>query len=285
MILKPLKKRLVGWLAPWLAYGMIRLLGRTVRSEAIGAEIPNSLWRRGIPFIMAFWHSRLLMMHWAYRGKKMSFLISAHRDGQIMGKAGKMLGHHPIVGSSTRKGVSAFKHMVQALRNGSDIVIAPDGPKGPRQRAQIGVIELSRMSGRPIVPVTFSASKKIVFNSWDRFVLPYPFSKGVFIWGEPIQVDAGGDRAHLEEKRALLENRLNETIILIPSPLEGAREKILSLRRKTSRIYNIEFRNTKSETSTNVRSTSNRNVKVSEFEHLDFGFASSFDIRISDLIS
>ncbi|MGQ9647501.1 MAG: DUF374 domain-containing protein, partial [Thermodesulfobacteriota bacterium] len=77
-------------------------------------------------------------------------------------------------------------------------------------KAQIGVIELSRITGRPIVPVTFSASKKMVFNSWDRFVLPYPFSRGVFIWGEPIQVDPKGDRAHLEEKRLLLENRLNE---------------------------------------------------------------------------
>ena len=140
----------------------------------------------------------------------MSFLISAHRDGQIMGKAGKMLGHRPIVGSTTRKGFSAFKNMIRALQNGSDIVIAPDGPKGPRQKAQIGVIELSRITGRSIVPVTFSASKKIVFNSWDRFVLPYPFSRGVFICGDPIHVDPTGDRTHLEEKRLLLENRLNE---------------------------------------------------------------------------
>jgi lysophospholipid acyltransferase (LPLAT)-like uncharacterized protein len=127
-----------------------------------------------------------------------------------MGKAGKMLGHRPIVGSTTRKGFSAFKNMIKALQNGSDIVIAPDGPKGPRQKAQIGVIELSRITGRPIVPVTFSASKKVVFNSWDRFVLPYPFSRGVFIWGDPIHVDPKGDRTHLEEKRLLLENRLND---------------------------------------------------------------------------
>ena len=210
MFLKPLKKKLVAWLAPWFAYWTIRILGRAVRSKVINPEIPESLWERRIPFIMAFWHSRLLMMHWAYLGKKMSFLISSHRDGQIMGRAGKLLGHHPIVGSTTRKGVSAFKNMIKALQNGSDMVIAPDGPRGPRQKAQIGVIELSRITGRPIVPVTFSASKKMVFNSWDRFVLPYPFSRGVFIWGEPIQVDPQGDRAHLEEKRLLLENRLNE---------------------------------------------------------------------------
>jgi len=210
MSLKPLKKKLVAWLGPWLAYWTIKLLGRTGRFEVINPGIPKSFWERGIPFIIVFWHARLLMMHWAYRGKNVSFLISSHRDGQIIGKAGKLLGYHPIVGSTTRKGFSAFKNMIKALQNGSDMVIAPDGPKGPRQKAQIGVIELSRITGRPIVPVTFSASKKIVFNSWDRFVLPYPFSRGVFIWGEPIHVDPKGDRTHLEEKRLLLENRLNE---------------------------------------------------------------------------
>jgi lysophospholipid acyltransferase (LPLAT)-like uncharacterized protein len=210
MFLKPLKKKLVSWLGPWLAFSTIRILGWTVRIEVINPEIPRSFWEKGIPFIIAFWHGRLLMMAHMYRGKKMSFLISPHRDGQIMGKAGKLLGHHPIVGSTTRNGLSGFKNMIKAIQNGSDIVIAPDGPRGPRHKAQIGVIELSRLTGKPIVPVTFSASRKVIFNSWDRFLIPYPFSRGVFIWTEPILVDANGDRRHLEEKRLLLENRLNE---------------------------------------------------------------------------
>jgi lysophospholipid acyltransferase (LPLAT)-like uncharacterized protein len=72
------------------------------------------------------------------------------------------------------------------------------------------VIELARLTGRPIVPITFNASKRKIFNTWDRFLLPYPFSRGVFIWGEPIVVDPKGNRAHLEEKRLLLERKLNE---------------------------------------------------------------------------
>ena len=208
--LKPLKKRIVAWLAPRLTYWTIRVLGRAMRIEVIYPEIPGSLWERGIPFIMAFWHARLLMMHWAYRGKYMSFLISSHRDGQIMGKAGKLLGHHPTVGSTTHKGFSGFKNMIKALQNGSDIMIIPDGPREPCHKVQIGVIELSRLTGKPIVPVTFSAAKKTVLNTWDRFLLPYPFSSGVFIWGEPIQVNPDGDRTHLEEKRLLLEKQLNE---------------------------------------------------------------------------
>ncbi len=201
---------MVAWLAPWFAYGTIRVLGRAVRFEVINPEVPKSFWERGIPFIIVFWHGRLLMIPHSYEGKKVGFLASPHRDGQVVGKALQQLGFHMILGSTTRQGFSAFKKMFRALQNGSDVAVTPDGPRGPRYKAQIGVIELSRITGRPIVPVTFSASRKIVFNSWDRFVLPYPFSRGVFIWGEPIHVDPKGDRNHLEEKRLLLENRLNE---------------------------------------------------------------------------
>ena len=100
--------------------------------------------------------------------------------------------------------------MVKDYQNGFDIALTPDGPRGPRYQVQIGVIELAKLTGRPIVPCTFSASKRKIFKTWDRFLLPYPFAKGVFIWGEPIHVDANGDQAHFEERRTLLERRLNE---------------------------------------------------------------------------
>jgi lysophospholipid acyltransferase (LPLAT)-like uncharacterized protein len=210
MFLKPLRKKIVASLGPRFTYWAIKALGWTVRLKVIHPEIPRSLWERGIPFIMTFWHGRLLMMAHGYKGKMLSFLISSHRDGQIMGKAGQWFGHHPIVGSTTRKGFSGFKNMIKAIQNGSDVVIAPDGPKGPHQKAQMGVVELSRLTGKPMVPVSFSASKKILLNTWDRFLLPCPFSRGVFIWGDPIYIDPDGNRNHLEERRQLLENRLNE---------------------------------------------------------------------------
>jgi lysophospholipid acyltransferase (LPLAT)-like uncharacterized protein len=210
MFLKPLKKKLVAWLGPSLVYWTMKILGWTVRIKVIHPEFPRSFWEKGIPFIIAFWHGRLLMMPHCYKGKKLSFLVSPHRDGQIVGRGVMRFGFNPILGSSTRKGFSGFKNMIKALQNGSDIMIIPDGPKGPRYKAQIGVIELSRLTGKPIVPVTFSASRRIVFNTWDRFLFPYPFSRGVFIWGEPIHVDPNGDRTYLETKRLLLENRLTE---------------------------------------------------------------------------
>jgi hypothetical protein len=210
MFLKTLKKKLVSWLGPWLAYRVIRILGRTMRFEVVNPEIQRSFLEKDIPYIGAFWHDRLLMMPFGYEGKKLGFLVSPHRDGQIVGRALKRFGLNPIFGSSSRGGASAIKEMVRAIQNGSDMAIVPDGPRGPRHRLQLGVIELARRTGNPILPLTFSASKKKIFKTWDRFLLPYPFSKGVFVWGEPIYVDRDGERDYLEEMRLLVERRLNE---------------------------------------------------------------------------
>lgn len=90
------------------------------------------------------------------------------------------------------------------------MAIAPDGPRGPRFKVQTGIIQLARISGRPIIPFTFSAFPRKEFNSWDRFIIPFPFSRGVFVWGEPIWVDHAASAAEVEEKALLLEKILQE---------------------------------------------------------------------------
>jgi lysophospholipid acyltransferase (LPLAT)-like uncharacterized protein len=209
---KTLRKKLVVWLGPWLAYWVVKILGWTMRFRHLNTEIPMSFIEKGTPAIGAFWHGRLLLMPVMYRvtGRKLSFLVSPHRDGQVIGKAAERFGYNAILGSTTRRGFSALNQMVKVLDQGQDLAIVPDGPRGPRFEVQMGVIELAKLTKRPIVSLSFSASKKKIFKTWDRFVLPYPFSKGVFIWGEPVRVDPDGDQAHLEEKRLLLEKRLNE---------------------------------------------------------------------------
>lgn len=103
-----------------------------------------------------------------------------------------------------------MREMLKAYREGYDIAITPDGPRGPRYRVQSGVIELARRTGMAIIPLTFSASRKKMFRSWDRFLFPYPFSRGVFIWGEPLFVPRQMDRDTFEQKRLLLERGLRE---------------------------------------------------------------------------
>ena len=165
---------MVVWLGPSLAYWTIKVLGWTMKFEEVRPEIPRSFREKGIFGIGAFWHGRLLMMPMVYKGKKLSFLVSPHRDGQIVGRALERFGFHAILGSTNRKGFTAFKQMLRATQDGSDIALTPDGPKGPRYRVQIGVIELAKLTGRPVVPLTFSASRRSCSIPGISFFFPIP---------------------------------------------------------------------------------------------------------------
>ena len=195
---------------PLLGYWIIKLLSWSIRIEVINGQVYDERCRRGEPSIAAFWHGRLLMMPAGYRRKRVTILISLHQDGELISRTVKYFGFRSIRGSATRGGFSAMRKMMRASKEGYDIAITPDGPRGPRYRVQNGIIELARRTGMTIIPVTFNSSRKKVFRSWDRFLLPYPFSRGVFIWGEPLLVPRQMNKGVFEQTRLLLERRLRE---------------------------------------------------------------------------
>ncbi len=197
-------------IVPPLAYCVIKLLSWSMRIKVVNGHIQDEYRRRGQPAIGAFWHGRLLMMPAGYRGNKLIILISLHQDGELISRTARYFGFKSIRGSTTRGGLSAMREMLKASQGGYDIAITPDGPRGPRYHVQSGIIELARRTGMAIVPLTFSASRKKMFRSWDRFLLPYPFSRGVFIWGEPVLVPKQMNGREFELKRLLLERRLRE---------------------------------------------------------------------------
>jgi hypothetical protein len=139
-----------------------------------------------------------------------NMLISGHRDGQLVSGMMSHFGSKTVFGSSTRGGAAAFIQLARLLKSGEIVGITPDGPKGPRMRANDGVIALAKVTGAPILPLTFSASLRYVLESWDRFVLPFPFGRGVFLWGEPIYVSKNADDMEMSEKRVELEHALME---------------------------------------------------------------------------
>lgn len=200
------KDRLILRMGPPLATAIIKALASTMRLEFLHEEHVRPFWERDERFIAAFWHNRLLLMGFCYYGKEMKILISQHKDGELIARIIKRLGYDSIRGSSTRGGVAAMKEMIRASKD-HDLGITPDGPRGPKYVVQDGVIALAKLTGVPILPLTFGSSKKKVFASWDAFNLPYPFSRGVFMWGEPIYVGREDD---MEEKRRELERKLKE---------------------------------------------------------------------------
>lgn len=141
------------------------------------------------PYIFAFWHNRLLMACYCYDGPFLQHVfISQHGDGEIIARICNTFGFDTIRGSTTRGGSAALKKSVRILRKGGAVGVTPDGPKGPRMRAQGGVVSLAQMSGAPIVPMTFASSHKWIASSWDRFQIPQPGATCVFRVSAPIEV-------------------------------------------------------------------------------------------------
>lgn len=172
--------------APPLAAGTIRLLGHTMRVSTIGGETVDELYRQGKRVIIAFWHGRQLMMPLAYRGRLASILISQHRDGEIIARIMQYFGFQAIRGSSTRGGPRAIRQLLKAWKNGEDLVVTPDGPKGPACKVQSGVIYLAKVTGLPILPLTFACSKKKSFRVGINFRFPIPAGKDCLFGANPF---------------------------------------------------------------------------------------------------
>lgn len=194
----------------WLGAQYIRLVFATGSWQVVGQDIPAAYWSSGRPFVLAFWHGRLLLMpHIWRRDKAIHMLISHHRDGRLIADTVKHFGIDTVSGSTSRGGSAALRGMLKALKGGDCVGITPDGPRGPRQRASAGIVNVARMAGVPIIPATYSVKRRRLLRTWDRFAVALPFSKGVFVWGRPIEVPRDASDAALEALREEVELRLN----------------------------------------------------------------------------
>ena len=201
--------RLLIAVAPFLASFIIRLLYLSMRIEFVDEEVPRSFWRRGEQVILSFWHDQLLLMVKGYRGPQAKIMISSSKDGELIARTMRFFGQDAVRGSSSRGGRAAFKEMLKLAEERVDFVFTPDGPKGPRHELKEGVVHLARMTGRPVVPMAFVCSSGYRFKSWDRFLFPYPFGRGVFSFGEPVvfSKEEGSERFQERLREAM---RLNQ---------------------------------------------------------------------------
>jgi lysophospholipid acyltransferase (LPLAT)-like uncharacterized protein len=206
-----LKSNIVRKMVARIAAAYISIVFKTTRWQHIGLENFSKYWTNQKPVIVCFWHNRLLMMCFAWRAPRpFHMLISSHRDGEMIART---VGHHgikTIAGSTSKGSMQALRLILKNLNQGSAIGITPDGPRGPRFKAGEGVINIAKLSGADIVPITYAVSKRKVLNSWDRFVVSLPFGKGVYIFGPPIKLPKKVDKENLEEARQLLEKSLND---------------------------------------------------------------------------
>jgi lysophospholipid acyltransferase (LPLAT)-like uncharacterized protein len=204
------KNKILLVIVPFFGSLALRLLSLTIRKKTLYSERFQKFRDQGQRVIAAFWHQRLLMMPFFPRPGKTGMLISQHPDGEIIARLIRYLGIDSVRGSTTRGGLSALRGMVRFYREGGHLAITPDGPQGPKYVVQMGVIELARLTGSFIFPLTYGASRKRSLPTWDHFIIPIPFCRIVYIWGEPVCVPRDSKPGEMEEKRLLLQDRLRQ---------------------------------------------------------------------------
>ena len=190
----------------------IRLVNGTTRWRIEGRAGYDRLLAEGTGVIVVMWHGRLFMApYWGDRNRRTVAMISNNRDGELITAIVGRFGIDAVRGSTydrakarDKGGLRAYVGARRALKRERAIVgMSPDGPRGPRMRAQAGAAQLSIETGCPVQPVAFSTRRGRVLGSWDRFLLPFPFGRGVQIWGEPLRPPAADDPAAAD--RYLLE--------------------------------------------------------------------------------
>jgi lysophospholipid acyltransferase (LPLAT)-like uncharacterized protein len=160
---KELKYFLLLRIFPPLIAFILVCLKSTLHIVRVNSEPVRQGWEKGENFIFCFWHGRLLMMPFAYGRRESKVLISRHRDGEFIKRIVSFF-HIGAVRGSFRKGsVSSIREMLGDLKRGINIAITPDGPKGPRYVVKEGIIELARITGKSIIPITYGAGKKKLF--------------------------------------------------------------------------------------------------------------------------
>jgi len=204
--------KLEGWRARWLiAFGfrLLQLLARSLRYEiddragVVGKPVGNA-------YIAALWHNRLLLISFVLKkflpDRAGAGLISASRDGDLIADVTHRFGFDVVRGSSSRMGASAILELGEVLSSGRDVLITPDGPRGPVYQLGPGIIFLAQKTGAPVVPVNMEYSSCWRVKSWDRFIIPKPFSRVRVIIGHPEKITPTSSDEEFEAERLRLQN-------------------------------------------------------------------------------
>lgn len=193
----------------WVVYGLVRLIGPTLRVEFIGSRNQVNRKVTGRASIGAFWHRCIFSILWYYRNHGIVVMISRNFDGEWTSRVVRKLGYRVAEGSSSRGGLDALNTMAREVEAGWDVAFTPDGPRGPRCVAKPGPVMLARRTGKPVTVFHLGLSAAFTFEkSWDRFQLPYPFSRAVLVMAPPIYVSSDADREEIHRKIAEMQAAL-----------------------------------------------------------------------------
>jgi lysophospholipid acyltransferase (LPLAT)-like uncharacterized protein len=183
---------------------------KTLRLSVEGEGAYRALRRAGRPVVIMVWHGRIFSPPYIFRRRGIMPLVSPSQDGELIARLIDDWGYKIIRGSGSHAMKRAWVYLKRELDEGGEVLIVTDGPKGPDRVLKLGSIKLATETGAVLVPYTLSAARKIVFKSWDRFEVPWPFSRALVVYGEPIEIPRGLDAAGMERERLRVEKVMVE---------------------------------------------------------------------------
>ena len=203
----PFGQFILGW-ALALVVAVIML---SVRWNGRGRAEINASLRDQDGVILVFWHERILAMPWLWpRRYRMNALQSPHPDGRLMARVVNHLGVNTIWGSSNRQALSGFRSLKRTLDQGKVVAITPDGPRGPARQSANGPVALANLTQKPILPVAWSVDRYWRAPGWDGMIIPKPFSRGVFLCGNLIDLPKADTKDDLRRHRMALQSAMND---------------------------------------------------------------------------
>ena len=196
---------------PRILWLVIHLWGMTIRKKILNPELEREIREKSGRAVYTFWHSHQFYIFYHFRGlNKYHLLVSPSKDGDLLANVGKLFGYKVVRGSSFKRTLPGTRECIDLLEKDSKVVIIADGSRGPYHLAQAGSIQLARITGAPVYTLTFEAKPKYQLSSWDRFILPFPFSTVTLNFGSPMTIPQNADKETVKQKQDELTALLNQ---------------------------------------------------------------------------
>ena len=209
---KLLKNFFVQNILGFFTFLYIRAVNLTSSIQFENESIPKQFWNNDKPFILAFWHSQLMMIGFSWKkNKNVNILASGHSDGRFGAIVGKYFNLNNIQTSEKNKSVS-LRSIFKLLNDNNYIGITPDGPRGPKEIVSEGIIKIAKTSKVPIIPIGFWSSRNFKLKSWDSFLITLPFSKCSFVWNKPLEIPYNIQENQIQHYQKLLQEKINQSV-------------------------------------------------------------------------
>ncbi len=209
---KLLKNFFVQYILGFFTFLYIRAVKLTSSIQFENESIPKQFWNNDKPFILAFWHSQLMMIGFSWKkNNNVNILASGHSDGRFGAIVGKYFNLNNIQTSKKNKSIS-MRFIFKLLNENNYVGITPDGPRGPREIVSEGIIKIAKSSKVPIIPIGFWSSKNFKLKSWDSFLITLPFSKCSFVWSKPLEIPYNIQENQIQHYQKLLQEKINQSV-------------------------------------------------------------------------